>query len=336
MLFLRFTSLIFVFITAKSSNFNIKLYHFISSFISKFYKIMNFNIIITGASGWLGKATLEYFYKIFQDKIGEFVFPISSSQKNIILSNNFSIKTYDYSYNFDKNKTYIILHYGYATKDKLAILSDDEFNKNCQNINDSLSRIIKNYRIDSFIFPSSGAIYNQKNLYAKNKIDDELYFLELSKKYNFNIMIPRIFNIGGPFINKPQDYALQNIILQVKTNKKIIINANNDVFRSYIHVENLIDLFFKWLIDKNKETPLIFDVSSPHKIEIKDLAKKISEVLKLNCEIIAPNYNSQNPIDDYVGDPTKILSLCQKYQIDLADLEQIILDTNLFLNKNTQ
>jgi nucleoside-diphosphate-sugar epimerase len=297
---------------------------------------MNLNIIITGASGFIGRATLQYFYKIFQDKIGELVFPISASQKNIKLSNNFSIKTYDYSHNFDKNKTYIILHYSYATKARLETLSDDEFNKNCQKINDSLSKIIKNYRIESLIFPSSGAIYNQKNPYAQNKINDELYFLDLSKNYNFNLMIPRIFNLGGPFINQPQTYALNNFILQAKANKKIIINANNDVFRSYIHVENLIDLFFKWLIDKDKETPLIFDISSSRKIEIKDLAKKIIEVLKINCEIIAPNYNSQNPSDDYVGDPTKILSLCQKYQINLADLEQIILDTNLFLNNNQQ
>ena len=292
----------------------------------------NISFIITGSSGWLGRATLEYFYKIFQDRVGEFVFPISSSQKNIKLSNNFSIKTYEYSHSFNKNKTYIIFHYGYATKDKLAILSDDEFNKNCQKINDSLDKIIKNYRIDSLIFPSSGAIYNQSNLYAKNKINDELYFLELSKKYNFNIMIPRIFNIGGPFINKPQDYALSNIILQVKTNKKIIINANNDVIRSYIHVENLIDLFFKWLIDNNKETPLIFDVSSPHKIEIKDLAKKISEILKFNCEINSPNYNSQNPSDDFVGNSTIMLSLFEKYQITMLDINKIISDTNYYLS----
>ena len=297
---------------------------------------MNLNIIITGASGFIGRATLQYFYKIFQDKIGELVFPISASQKNIKLSNNFSIKTYDYSHNFDKNKTYIILHYSYATKARLETLSDDEFNKNCQKINDSLSKIIKNYRIESLIFPSSGAIYNQKNPYAQNKINDELYFLDLSKKYNFNLMIPRIFNLGGPFINQPQTYALNNFILQAKANKKIIINANNDVFRSYIHVENLIDLFFKWLIDKDKETPLIFDVSHPNKIEIKDLAKKIIEVLKIDCEIILPNYNSQNPSDDYVGDSRKILSLCKRYQIDLKYLEQIILDTNLFLNNNQQ
>ena len=297
---------------------------------------MDLNIIITGASGWIGKATLEFFYKIFQDKIGELVFPISASQKKITLTNNFSIQTYDYSHNFDKNKTYIIFHYGYATKDKLAILSDDEFNKNCEKINDSLGKIIKNNRIESLIFPSSGAIYNQNNLYAQNKINDELYFLELSKKYNFNLMIPRIFNLGGPFINKPENYALNNFILQAKANKKIIINANNDVFRSYIHVNNLIDLFFKWIIDKDKETPLIFDFSHPNKIEIKDLAQKINEVLKTNCEIISPNYNSQNPSDDYVGDSRKISSLCKRYQIDLENLEQIILDTNLFLNNNQQ
>ena len=295
---------------------------------------MNFNIIITGASGWIGKATLEYFYKIFQDKIGEFVFAISSSQKNIILSNNFSIKTYDYSHNFEINKTYIIFHYAYMGKDKLSILSEENYNQDCQKINDSIDKIIQNYKIESLIFPSSGAIYNQNNLYAKNKINDELFFLELSKKYNFNILIPRIFNIGGPFINKPQDYALNNIILQAKANKKIIINANNDVFRSYVHVNNLIDLFFKWLTDEDKETPLIFDISYPNKIEIKGLARKIINVLKIDCEIISPNYNSQNPIDDYVGDSAKMMSLCKRYQIDLADLDQIILDTNLFLKNN--
>ncbi len=290
--------------------------------------------MITGASGWIGRATLEYFYKIFQDDIEKFIFPISASQKNIKLSNNFSIKTYDYQYNFDKNKAYVILHYSYPTKARLETLSDDEFNKNCQQIKTSISKIIQNYQIKSLIFPSSGAIYNQNNLYAKNKIDDELYLLELSEKYNFNIMIPRIFNIGGPFINQPQIYALNNFILQTKANKKIIINANNDVFRSYVHVNNLIDLFFKWLIDKDKETPLIFDISHPNKIEIKKLAEKICEVLKINCEIISPNYNSQNLSDDYVGDSAKIMSLCKKYQIDLADLDQIILDTNLFLNNN--
>jgi UDP-glucuronate decarboxylase len=295
---------------------------------------MNLNIIITGASGWIGRATLEYFYKIFQDDIEKFIFPISSSQKNIKLGDNFSIKTYDYSHNFDKNKTYTILHYSYPTKARLETLSDNEFNKNCQQIKASISKILQNYQIKSLIFPSSGAIYNQNNLYATNKINDELYFLELSKKYNFNILIPRIFNISGPFINKPQDYALSNLILQAKANKKIIINANNDVFRSYIHVNNLIDLFFKWLIDDHKETPLIFDISHPNKIEIKDLAKKISEVLKIDCEIISPNYKSQNPSDDYVGGSIKMSSLCKKYKINLDDLNQIILDTNLFLNNN--
>ncbi len=302
------------------------------SFYNNFIHINNINFIITGASGWLGRATLEYFYRIFHDDIEKFVFPISSSQKNIKLSDNFSIKTYDYSHNFNKDKTYIVFHYGYATKDKLSTLSDEEFNKNCQKINESLHQIIKNYNIESLIFPSSGAIYNQSNLYAKNKVNDELYFLDLSKKYNFNLMIPRIFNIGGPFINKPENYALNNFILQAKANKKIIINANNDVIRSYVHVNNVIDLFFKWLDDNHKESPLIFDISHPSRIELRELAKKISEVLKINCEIILPNYNSQNPSDIYIGNSEKMLSLLEKYKIKIFNIDKIILDTNSYLN----
>ena len=186
------------------------------------------------------------------------------------------------------------------------------------------------------IFISSGAIYHQNNPYAKNKINDELHFLELTKKYNFNLMIPRIFNLGGPFINKPQNYALSNFILQAKTNKKIIINANNDVFRSYIHINNLIDLFYKWLNDTNKENPLIFDISHPKKIEIKDLAKKICEILEINCDIISPNYELNNSSDLYIGDASKMLSLFKKYKINLIDLKQIIIDTDFYLNNNQQ
>ena len=77
---------------------------------------------------------------------------------------------------------------------------------------------------------------------------------------------------------------------------------------------------------------MIFDVSSPHKIEIKDLAKKISEILKFNCEIILPNHNSQNPSDDYVGDSTIMLSLFEKYQIKMFDINKIISDTNFYLS----
>ena len=108
---------------------------------------MNLNIIITGASGFIGRATLQFFYRIFEDDINKFVFPISASQKNIKLSNNYSIKTYDYSHNFDKNKAYIILHYSYATKARLETLSEDEFNINCQKINESLLQIIKRYKL---------------------------------------------------------------------------------------------------------------------------------------------------------------------------------------------
>ena len=70
-------------------------------------------------------------------------------------------------------------------------------------------------------------------------------------------------------------------------------------------------------------------------------SSEIHNHISLELNLIAPypnsssaNYNSQNPSDDYVGDSAKMLSLCQKYQINLSDLNQIISDTNLFLNNN--
>ena len=70
--------------------------------------------------------------------------------------------------------------------------------------------------------------------------------------------------------------------------------------------------------------------------KVKDLAKKICEILEINCDIISPNYELNNSSDLYIGDASKMLSLFKKYKINLIDLKQIIIDTDFYLNNNQQ
>ena len=99
-------------------------------------------------------------------------------------------------------------------------------------------------KLKSILYSSSGAIYNDHDLYGILKKEDELYFQDLATRIGAQIIIPRIFNLAGPYINKCHSYALSNLIMQFIDHKKAIIQANRPVYRSYIHILDLFKICF--------------------------------------------------------------------------------------------
>ncbi len=295
-----------------------------------------YRFIITGSSGWLGKALLEMLHSCFQEKLSQNVIAISNSQPVITLRNGYKISTQSYDCDFDKDCEYILCHFAFLTKDKTVMMNDDEYKKQNQIIRDNVTKIIHRFKPTSILYSSSGAVYGQSDLYGILKLEDEAYFQELAKKIDAQIIIPRIFNIAGPYINKYNLYALSDFIGQLMNNGKIVINANFPVVRSYIHVLDLFKICFYWLFDdEKKEKFIMFDTGNDKEIELFDLAKMIIELIDPQGEIIRKEYQDL-PANYYVGNIEIEKNLCRKYGLTLTGYKNIILDTHDYLKQINQ
>lgn len=301
---------------------------------------MEKKFLVTGASGWIGLGFLNQLKVKFGDDFKNRIIAVSSNKndvgKNICLNQNFkfeeTLKTVNYDYDFSKDFCYDIIHLGYPSKNIINEMGEKKFQDDCDLNRKFMVDFINNHQVSNLIFSSSGAIYNHQDLYAKNKIADENLLQNLAKEKKFNLFIARIFNIGGHFVKKPENFALYNFLLQAKNHKKIIIESKNDVYRSFAHLNNLAELFCNWLLDENKNSLEIIDICADKSIELKALAQKITKIFNLNCEIISPHYNEKTTTEFYVGNAKKYYDLMQKYHIKIHDLTKIIIDSNDYLN----
>jgi len=297
-------------------------------------KNQNLHFIITGASGWIGKALLETLYHTLGKEFSQKVFAISATTKTIELRGGISVKTYNYNHDFPQNKKYIIFHLAFLTKDKLASHSEEEFLLQNQKIRSDITKIINDVKPQALFYSSSGAAHSQSDQYGIEKLDDEKYFAELAEKNGFEIIIPRIFNIAGPYINKVNLYALSDFIMQSKLSKTIKISAKIKVLRSYIHISDLLKICFSWILDDNKkEHKIIFDTANYDELEMADLADLVAKVMNNSTQIIRPEFDEKAAENRYVGDGGIQKKLCQKYGINILNHQEIIEDTAKYLSQ---
>ena len=85
-----------------------------------------------------------------------------------------------------------------------------------------------------------------------------------------------MFNVGGPYGNKRDLYALSSIIDAVLAREPIVLRARHRVVRSYVHVEQLVAMLLELV--NPAQTPPISACSTPagaEVIELGDLAERI-------------------------------------------------------------
>jgi len=291
---------------------------------------MQRTLLITGSTGWLGVATLNFIEKFFANKFN--IIAISSSQNQLILDSQRIINLQNFSSNFRHDNEIDILHFAYLTKDKIALMGQEKYLKKTNEITQTIKKIILNNRVRSMIYISSGAVYKPDNLYSTQKIKDENLFKNLANSQNFNLLIPRLFNIGGAYIKNFSDYAISNFIVQAIENSQIDINSRNLVYRSYIEIFDFCKILCHWLVDENQPKIFEFDTSGHEKIEVGDLAKIIASKIN-NAKINRKNLdNSINP-DNYFANNNKQKLLLDKYNINLQDINKICDNTITYIKK---
>ena len=121
-------------------------------------------------------------------------------------------------------------------------------------------------------------IFNPRYSYGGGKILSELMGIHYGKKYFKKLVIFRPHNVYGPDMGR--EHVIPEFINRFKTLKKrkFKIQGTGNEIRSFIYIEDFIEAF-KLLLKKGKHLN-IYNIGTSEKIKIKDLAYKLSRILK--------------------------------------------------------
>jgi len=299
---------------------------------------------VLGATGWLGRATLDVLGDVLGAQAAKRVIAFGSRAREIKLRSGRSVHIHALD-NLDSladGKRYIFFHHAFLTRDKVAIYSPHNYIAGNAAITYAVSRAVAAGKTIGLFVPSSGAVYRKDgrlddditaNPYGILKLRDESHFAQLAAQLGIPLAIMRIFNLGGPYINNVNTYALSSIILDVLRGGPVILRASHPVIRSYVSIFDVIDLALCTLLDCEQPMARPFDTAGEREIELSELAQLCATVLgRPNIRIERPPLR-EGPADRYVGDGTAMRARAARYGIALASLPDQINETANFLRE---
>jgi nucleoside-diphosphate-sugar epimerase len=298
-------------------------------------------VVVTGAGGWLGRATLEMLESSLGPRFSSRVHAFASYRRLMKLRSGTELEVLSLN-DLQRLKIgpHIVAHYAYGTREFVSQLGFATYIARNEEISTLMASHFDRQPPVGALVISSGAVYLgsdiSTNPYGVMKERDERLFLNLVNNSSGSgqatrLVIPRLFNLAGPFLNKP-DYVLGSIIHDIGRGGPIRLRATHPVVRSYIHVKDLVDLAFSAMLGEGPIPDRAFDTAGECKVEVGQLAELAISVLSpMGVEIVRPPLDGA-PADCYVGDPAVIDSLAHSYGIELQPLARQIEDTARFLN----
>ena len=291
-------------------------------------------ILVLGGSGFFGKSFIDYFQKYIFKNESNYELVLASRNIDTVskfidpkfLDKNIFLESIDVASCLNIPNSDLVIHAATSTSEK-DYLNNPELEK--KNIIEGAENIIKKIKKNTrFIYVSSGAIYgkqtdikicfneNKKNkvvelsgtklLYANAKIEAENIIIKYAKLNSINSAIARCFAFVGRHLPLNSHFFVGNMINSILTNEKFEIKAKHNVFRSYMHSDDLVRslLFINNYTNSNCE---IFNIGSNEILELHELADFFS--CKYNFHITGNKKASKELEDDvYIPNIDKLLS----------------------------
>ena len=296
------------------------------------------SLLFIGGTGFLGQSFFDYINSKKVNKLKLSKILIVSRKKKLVKS---KIKVSYIRKSVSNIKSipdvdYII----YAANSK-------NNSENLKGVNNFKNLLDKKHKKTKILFTSSGAVYGPRQImknmiekekislnnvskfkgykkkYAKTKIIMEREFNELAQK-GFKVSIARLFAFIGKKILINKNFAITNLVNQAKNKriKSILLSDSRDVYRSYMHSDDLVRWLITILLNSNKK-PNTYNVGSDEAISIENLAKIISKKFnkKVNRKKNFLVKDKKEVVDYYVPSISKAkkdLNLKLRYKLNYS------------------
>jgi UDP-glucuronate decarboxylase len=301
-------------------------------------------VLVTGAGGWIGSATLEILAQAlgpadFRRRVRAF----ASGGRRLDLLGGVSVELagLEELARVEAGPS-ILLHYAFLTREKASAMGIEAYRAANARISDRVAEAVARLRPQGMFLASSGAVYGPgrafdedmaRNPYGVLKRRDELLFADACRTAGTSLAVARIFNLSGPYINKLDSYALASFLVDALAGRPITIRAAQRVERSYVHVGDVAGLALAVLLEPGGEA-VTFDAAGERVVEVGELATLVRDLAGgPGLEIRRPPVETGRPADRYVGDGAAMAALARRYGLSLLDLPGQIRRTAEYLRE---
>ena len=293
-------------------------------------------IVVTGPTGWIGQALLMRIaaargagwqdqVRLFGSRAGELV----AADGSVL-----AVRPLDELTSADVSGA-MVVHLAYLTKEKADLLGERRFTDTNLAIDDQLLAALSAGNPHAVFVASSGAAALaaqgiDRHPYGLCKLRQEDRLLAWSRTAGLPVLVGRIWNIAGPFMNKTASYALGDMLTQARRTGSIKIAAPVPVFRSYLHVEDLADLILGTLAAGIGSAHPV-DLCGAEVLEMGDLAERVATLAGLPSEAIVRGPINTATSSAYLGQFAQTKMLAMRVGLPLAPFQRQLIDTDCWL-----
>lgn len=292
-------------------------------------------LAVVGASGWVGQAFVD------QALAGGLVFDrmrlFTRTPRPLAIGGAvFSTEPLEDATRLGPGR-WLVVHAGIIGPDRAR----GEDHVQARQANDALLAqvlaMMQGADVSRLVMMSSGAAHQTahhtaKPAYAQMKRDHEAVVTAWAAKAAAPLLVPRVFNLGGPYINYARNYALGDFIIGLATEGRIAIGAADPVVRSYVHVLEMAAVLLDMALDDSQDGAP-FDIGGPETVELGDLAQLVAAGLGVPDPVIERPEPAGGLGDLYVAAPQHYQAALAALDRSATPLNQIVADTITYLRQ---
>ena len=300
------------------------------------FEYNNQKILVTGATGWVGRTFLHELQAVIPPEIFNTNVKALGSKESLIESTNYSgkkrilipIEPLTNLQNYLCEDQILVFHAAFLTRNWISEYGLNPYIDANQQITKTVTNFLERCKSSRVIAISSGAAKINEGI--KNSqlglTTDPYGFLKLTEEKQISkiaeTQVLRIYGLTGRFIRYPEIYALGDLLRNAKRKKPLIIRSSNPVIRSYVNASDVAKSAINWLLSSDKASSPIG--ASSYITTLTRLAEKIAKIFDLPPPIVSSS--SGNP-DSYSCSPVEFEKMLRKFRIKPLNFNDQIIDT---------
>ena len=227
----------------------------------------------------------------------------------------------------------LVIHAGFPTQDQVEVMGGGAYVAAITELRATMLEVISRHGPLDLIYLSSGAatsvehgveVAERTQVYGQAKLDDEAAYAEAMARTGGRLSIVRAFALSGPYMTKPEAYALGSMIMQAEATGRIEVRATRPVRRSYMAIDDMLRIAIHAVGELESGDSVTFETAGEI-VEMGELASRVLGVLGADPSAVArPPMDPDASADDYLGDPAVVRALAARAGITPAPLDDQI------------